>query len=237
MSVAGGLAGSMIYMIDTPSKWRVSNKLIAPNPSSSTGSSTQKHLHIHGTNSVTERKRKKTRAILPPAVPRLPAAEQRLLGGVHLLEDAGAALGRDGRRGAEADVVARHGVERRVRLPERRPAQQRLLPPVLGHPRVGQHPDLRHRVRHVRVRLVHVDRRPHLADHLLRLAHVLIVRRARRRSGEDQRQRRAQAGAREHVAPPSAAAAGIRSSRSYGRGTRLYRGGKDGGRRGPHLNP
>jgi hypothetical protein len=158
-------------------------------------------LHIHG-NSY--KKHTSDTAVL-----RLPAAEQRLLSCVHLLEDAGAALGRDGRRGAEADV------ERRVRLPERRPAQQRLLPPVLGHPRVGQHPDLRH---HVRVRLVHVDRRPHLADHLLRLSHVLVVRRAR--------QHRAQAGAREHVAPAGAAAAGIRSSRSYGgTGQRLYRGG------------
>lgn len=170
----------------------------------------------------------------------LPAAEERLLGGVHLLEDARAALGRDGRRGAEADVVARHGVERRVHLPERRPPQQRLLPPVLGHPRVGQLPELRHRVRHARVRLVQADRRPHLPDHLLGLAHVLLVRRKRRAAHRTQRQqqrRRAQPGPGEHVAPACAAAiSGGTRQRLYDHGG----GGEDGGgghwgRRGPHL--
>lgn len=132
------------------------------------------------------------------------AAAERLLDGVHLLEDARAALVGDGRRGAEADVVPGHGVERRVHVPERLPPQQRLLAPVLGHPRVGQLPELRHGVRHLGVRLVHADRRAHLPDHLLGLARVLVVRcraRLRRHRRPAQQQRRSEAAAGEDVAP------------------------------------
>lgn len=72
----------------------------------------------------------------------LPPSKQRLLSGVHLLEDAGLALGWNWRSESEADVVAGDGIEGRVNVTEGGASEERLLLAVLGNPVVGCFPQL-----------------------------------------------------------------------------------------------
>ena len=64
----------------------------------------------------------------------LPPSKQSLFRSIDLLKDSSLALGRDGGGRAEADVVTGDGIEGRIHVTERNPAQQGLLPPVLGDP-------------------------------------------------------------------------------------------------------
>jgi len=105
------------------------------------------------------------------------SSEKRFLGGVDLLQDPGSSFGGNGSGGSEANVVSGDSIQRRVHVPEGSPTQKRFLPPVLRHPRVRTFSQISHRRRHVRVVLVQRDCRPHLVDHVLRLLHVLLVRR------------------------------------------------------------
>lgn len=145
------------------------------------------------------------------------SSQQSLLSSVHLFQNPGFPLRRNRRRRAKAYVMAGDGVERRVHVPERGPGQQGLLLPVLGHPRIGSFPQLRHRRRHIGVVFVHVDRRSHLPDHLARVLHVLLVGRGQRRRRREQGPRRSENRGRQGQELPAAG---------------LLRGGGDGGGNG-----